>query len=128
MKRIKFRLYVVSGITCAFAGILWTFRFATSRYDAGTGLELNVVAIVLFGGVSIFGGRGTIVGVALAAAVMACLQQALTLRNVDGQVRNIVTGVLLLVSVVVPNIATALSRLKARAARRRRPVTVSFAP
>jgi len=128
VKRIKFRLYVVSGITCAFAGILWTFRFATSRYDAGTGLELNVVAIVLFGGVSIFGGRGTIVGVALAAAVMACLQQALTLRNVDGQVRNIVTGVLLLVSVVVPNIATALSRLKARAARRRRPVTVSFAP
>lgn len=125
VKRIKFRLYVVSGMTCAFAGILWTLRFATSRYDAGTGLELNVVAIVLFGGVSIFGGRGTIIGVALAAAVMACLQQALTLRNVDGQVRNIVTGVLLLVSVVLPNIATAFARLKGRATRRLRPLATS---
>ncbi len=55
------------GSIAAFAGILWTFRFATSRYDAGTGLELTVVAIVLFGGVSIFGGRGSIIGVVLSA-------------------------------------------------------------
>ena len=44
---------------CAFAGILFTLKNASVSYDAGTGLELNVVAIVLFGGVSIFGGRGT---------------------------------------------------------------------
>ena len=120
VKRIKLVLYMVSGTTSAMCGILWSLRFASSRYDAGTGLELSVVAIVLFGGVSIFGGRGTIVGVALAAAVMACLQQALTLRNIDGQVRNIVTGVLLLVSVVVPNLGPTLARVRARTARRRR--------
>ena len=73
VNRIKFWLYVLSGVVCAFAGILWTFRFATSRFDAGTGLELNVVAIVLLGGVSIFGGRGSILGVVLAAAVLGLL-------------------------------------------------------
>jgi rhamnose transport system permease protein len=116
--RIKFWLYVLSGVVCAFAGILWTFRFSTSRFDAGTGLELSVVAIVLLGGVSIFGGRGSILGVVLAATVLACFRDALTLVNVSAQVQNIVTGGLLLVSVVVPNGAEALRRLRRRLTRR----------
>jgi rhamnose transport system permease protein len=118
--RIKFWLYALSGLICAFAGILWTFRFATSRYDAGTGLELNVVAIVLFGGVSIFGGRGSIIGVVLATAVMGSLQESLTLINVDAQVQNIVIGVLLLVSVVVPNLPGLVRRTRQIFAERAR--------
>ena len=65
-----------SGCSCsaacmsAFAGILLTLQNASVSYSAGTGLELNVVAIVLFGGVSIFGGRGTIVGVVLSVAIV----------------------------------------------------------
>ena len=58
MKRIKFRLFVLSGLLSGFAGILWTLRFASARYDSGIGQELLVVTIVLLGGVSIFGGRG----------------------------------------------------------------------
>jgi rhamnose transport system permease protein len=118
VKRIKFVLYVLSGLVCSFAGILWTMRFATSRYDAGTGLELNVVAIVLFGGVSIFGGRGSILGVLLAVLIFGCLQAALTLMNVAGQVQNVVTGGLLLFSVVLPSGNAALQRLRARLAPR----------
>ena len=57
-------------------------RFASARYDAGTGLELNVVTIVLLGGISIFGGRGTMLGVVLAVSVIAALQSALTLDDV----------------------------------------------
>ena len=114
VKRIKFLLFVLSGLVCSFAGILWTLRFATSRYDAGTGLELNVVAIVLFGGVSIFGGRGSIFGVLLAVVIFGCLQTALTLQNVDAQVQNVVTGALLLFSVIVPSGADALRRLEAQ--------------
>ena len=68
VKRIKFWLFVLSGLLSGFAGILWTLRFASARYDAGIGLELFVVTIVLLGGVSIFGGRGTIIGVVLAVA------------------------------------------------------------
>ncbi|HEY1486680.1 MAG TPA: ABC transporter permease [Micromonosporaceae bacterium] len=112
--RIKFWLYVLSGTICAFTGILWTFKVSTSRFDAGTGLELNVVAIVLLGGVSIFGGRGSILGVVLAAAVLASFDDALTLVNVSAQVQNIVTGGLLLVSVVVPNGPEVARRLRRR--------------
>jgi rhamnose transport system permease protein len=121
VQRIKFWLYVLSGVICALAGILWTFRFATARYNAGTGLELNVVALVLLGGVSIFGGRGSIIGVVLAAAVLGSLQQAMTLVNVAPQVQNIVVGALLLVSVAVPNAPELLARLRRRIASSRRP-------
>ncbi|MDX6212350.1 MAG: rhamnose transport system permease protein [Frankiales bacterium] len=114
VKRIKFLLFVLSGLVCSFAGILWTLRFATSRFDAGTGLELNVVAIVLFGGVSIFGGRGSIFGVLLAVVIFGCLQTALTLQNVDAQVQNVVTGGLLLFSVILPSASDAFHRLRAR--------------
>lgn len=114
---IKFGLYVVSGVFCAFAGILFALKNASVSYDAGTGLELNVVAIVLLGGVSIFGGRGTVVGVVLAVVIVGCLQQALTQMGVQPEVQNIVTGALLLISVVVPNSGEAVRRIRARATR-----------
>ena len=116
--RIKFWLYVVSGAVCALAGILFTLKNASARYDAGTGLELNVVAIVLLGGVSIFGGRGSVVGVVLSVVIVGSLQQALTQMQVDAQVQNIVLGGLLLVSVIVPNGAEAARRIRARTRRR----------
>jgi rhamnose transport system permease protein len=119
VRRIKLGLFVLSGVMCAFAGILLTLKNASVSYDAGTGLELTVVAIVLLGGVSIFGGRGTVVGVVLAVAIVGCLQQVLTQMNVQAEVQNIITGGLLLISVIVPNGGEAIRRLKARAARRR---------
>jgi rhamnose transport system permease protein len=87
-------------------------------YDAGTGLELNVVAVVLFGGVSIFGGRGTVIGVVLSAITFGALLQALTQMGVQPEVQNVITGLLLLISVVIPNLASAISRIKARTRRR----------
>ncbi len=117
VNRIKVWLFVVSGIVSAFAGILLTLKNSSVSYDAGTGLELNVVAIVLFGGVSIFGGRGTVVGVVLSVAIVGCLQQALTQMNVQPEVQNIVIGVLLLISVVIPNGGEAIRRIRDRARR-----------
>ena len=58
VKRTKLILFMASGIVCALAGILYTFRLSTAVQDNGLGLELSVVTIVLLGGVSIFGGRG----------------------------------------------------------------------
>ncbi len=73
LDRIRFWLYVASGVLCAFAGVLFTFKNASASYSAGLGLELTVVAIVLFGGVSIFGGRGTVAGVFLSVIIVgAC--------------------------------------------------------
>jgi rhamnose transport system permease protein len=117
VKRITFWLYVLSGFVCAFAGILFTLKNSSASYSAGSGLELTVVAIVLFGGVSIFGGRGTVIGVVLSVLIVGALQQALTQMQVSAEVQNIVTGALLLISVVVPNGAETVRRLRARARR-----------
>jgi rhamnose transport system permease protein len=117
VNRIRFGLFVLSGLLCSLAGILFTLKNSSVSYDAGTGLELNVVAVVLFGGISIFGGRGTVVGVVLSVAIVGSLQQALTQRNIQPEVQNIVTGVLLLISVIVPNSGAAVRRIRGRARR-----------
>ncbi|HEX8343133.1 MAG TPA: ABC transporter permease [Actinoplanes sp.] len=105
--RTKFWLYVVSGAVAGLVGVLWTLRYSSARADNGAGLELAVVAAVLLGGVSIFGGKGTLPGVLAGVVLLASLQNALRLQDVSGQALNIVTGVLLVVSVLVPNILTA---------------------
>jgi rhamnose transport system permease protein len=119
VNRIKFGLYVLSGVVCAFAGVLFTLKNSSASYGAGTGLELTVVAVVLFGGVSIFGGRGTVGGVVLSVLIVGALQQALTQMHVQPEVQNIVTGALLLLSVIVPNSAEIPRRIRLARARRR---------
>jgi rhamnose transport system permease protein len=104
--RTKFWLYVVSGAVSGLAGVLWTLRYSSARADNGAGLELAVVAAVLLGGVSIFGGKGTLPGVLAGVVLLAALQNALRLEDVSGQALNIVTGALLVLSVLLPNIVT----------------------
>jgi rhamnose transport system permease protein len=113
VKRIKTQLFMASGLVCALAGVLWTFRLATAVQNNGLGAELNVVAIVLLGGVSIFGGKGSIGGVVLAVLVFAGLQGALLLTNFNQEATGIVIGGLLLISVFVPNAAPLLARARA---------------
>jgi rhamnose transport system permease protein len=103
VKRIKLLLFILSGVVCAFAGVLYTLRLSTAVQDNGLGLELNVVTIVLLGGISIFGGKGTIFGVVLGIAVFAGLQNALFLTDFEQRAMGIVTGGLLLLSVLIPN-------------------------
>jgi rhamnose transport system permease protein len=104
VRRIKFWLFVVSGLVSALAGIVYTFRFGSARGDNGTGLELSVVACVLLGGVSIFGGRGHLLGVIVAVFLLGTLRNALTLNNVSSDALTIVTGGLLLLSVLGPSV------------------------
>jgi rhamnose transport system permease protein len=119
VKRIKFWLFVLSGMICGLAGVLWTLRFASARYDSGIGIELFVVTVVLLGGVSIFGGRGTILGVVLAIGVFAGLQNALFLTNFEQRAMGVVTGSLLLLSVLIPNAADFVRRGRELLRRRR---------
>jgi rhamnose transport system permease protein len=106
--RTKFWLYVASGAVSGLAGVLWTLRYSSARADNGAGLELAVVAAVLLGGVSIFGGKGSLPGVLAGVVLLASLQNALRLEDVSGQAVNIVTGTLLVLSVLLPNIATSI--------------------
>ncbi|MGC8626816.1 MAG: ABC transporter permease [Acidimicrobiales bacterium] len=112
VKRVKTILYVISGTIGALAGILYTFRLSTAESDNGTDLVLPVVALVLMGGVSIFGGKGTLVGVVLAVLVYASLQSALLLANFNPNGLEIVTGGLLLLSVLIPNAGELSSRAR----------------
>jgi rhamnose transport system permease protein len=106
--RTKFWLYVVSGAVAGLVGVLWTLRYSSARADNGAGLELAVVAAVLLGGVSIFGGKGSLPGVLAGVVLLAALQNALRLQDVSGQALNIVTGVLLVLSVLLPNVASSI--------------------
>ncbi|GAA3652261.1 ABC transporter permease [Nonomuraea antimicrobica] len=113
--RTKFWLFVATGTMSALAGVFWTLRFASARADNGMGLELAVVAAVLLGGVSIFGGRGGLLGVIAAVILLGTLRNALQLAYVPANTLTIVTGSLLIVSVVGPNVAGMLrDRLRRR--------------
>jgi rhamnose transport system permease protein len=120
VNRTKFFLFVVTGMMSALAGVFWTLRFASARADNANGLELAVIAAVLLGGVSIFGGRGNLIGVLAAVALLGTLRNALQLASVPANTLTIVTGTLLIASVVGPNVVgLARERL-----RRRRATTV----
>ena len=100
VEKTKFILFVLSGAVSALAGIYYTLRFGSARGDNATGLELAVIAAVLLGGVSIFGGRGALHGVIAGVLLIGALGSALRLAHFSSDVINIITGALLVASVV----------------------------
>jgi rhamnose transport system permease protein len=106
VKRIKLLLFTLSGLVAALAGIVISLRNSTAAANVGQGFELTAITAVLLGGVSIFGGRGTIVGVILALVLLGGIQKALLLsESISSYWIQIVTGALLVGSVLGPNIA-----------------------
>ncbi len=114
--RVKLVLFILSGLIAALAGVIFTARFSSARPDNALGFELDVVTVVLLGGVNIFGGRGSLVGVVLAVFIIAVLQNVLGLLNISGDIQSLAIGLLLILSVLGPNLAR---RIQAFLARRR---------
>lgn len=104
VNRAKFWLYVASGLIAGIVGVYWALRYSSARSDSASGLELTVIAAVLLGGISIFGGRGTIVGALTGVLVISSINYALRLRRVPDVVLIIITGSLLIISVVGPSV------------------------
>jgi rhamnose transport system permease protein len=115
LSRLKLSLFVTSGVVSALAGIVFTFRFSSSRADNGTGFELSAIAAVFLGGVTVQGGKGTVTGVVLSLLLIGIVNNVLTLADVSNEILRIVTGSLLIVSVLLPNIiASTRERLRLR--------------
>jgi rhamnose transport system permease protein len=101
VKRAILGVFVTSGVMCAIAAIVLTAYLASARADTATGLELPVITAVVLGGVSIFGGSGTLPGVLLALLVLAFVQNSLGLAGVTPEEQQIVTGAVLIVTLTV---------------------------
>lgn len=109
VERIKISIFVLSSVMAALAGFILAARFGSTRPDIGTGLELTVITVTVLGGVSIFGGSGTLVGAILALLLVGILRFGMGLVNLQGQVQDIVIGLLLILSILLPRIAGRLS-------------------
>lgn len=116
--RTKFFLFVLAGAVSAFAGVYYTLRFGSARGDNATGMELQVIAAVLLGGVSIFGGRGALHGVVAGVLLIGVLNSALRLDDVSANVINIIIGLLLVASVMSTSFLSFAARATAGMKRR----------
>jgi rhamnose transport system permease protein len=115
VKRIKLALFVMSGTIAALAGVVISLRNSTAAANVGQGFELTAITAVLLGGVSIFGGRGSLIGVALALFLLGAIQKALLLsESISSYWIQIVTGTLLVVSVLGPNVVRRVTEARRR--------------
>ncbi|MER8901755.1 ABC transporter permease [Mesorhizobium sp. M0772] len=100
--RIKFILFCLTGLMAGIASVLITSRLGSTRPSIAQGYELEVITMVVLGGVSILGGSGSIVGVVLAAFIMGLVTFGLGLLNVPGIVMSIFIGLLLIFVIALP--------------------------
>lgn len=112
--RVKMTLFVISALVSALAGLFYAARLSSVRGDSALGFELDIITMVLLGGVSIFGGKGSMPGVVLSILIILNLRNGMALMNITGHIQTGVIGLLLIASVLVPNL---LADLRARRAR-----------
>jgi rhamnose transport system permease protein len=105
VQRVKIIIFTASGFIAALAGILLAARLGAVRGDLALGFELDIITMVLLGGVSIFGGSGSLIGVGLSILLILNLRNGMALSNISGHIQTGVIGMLLILSVLVPNLA-----------------------
>ena len=102
--RVRFLLFLLTGVMSGLAAVCLTSRLGSTRPSIATGFELEVVTMVVLGGVSILGGSGSILGVVIAALVMGLVTFGLGLLNVPGIVMSIIVGALLIGVIALPRL------------------------
>ncbi|AHF87547.1 MULTISPECIES: ABC transporter permease [Rhizobium] len=114
VERVKFILFLLTGVMSGIAAVCLTSRLGSTRPSIAQGWELEVVTMVVLGGISILGGSGTIVGVVIAAFVMGLVTFGLGLLNVPGIVMSIFIGLLLIITIAIPIIARRIKVMSSR--------------
>ena len=113
-----FGAFVLSGALAGKNGVLWATQYNTIDATAATGLELQIIAAVVVGGVAIFGGSGSVIGAALGALLLQTINSALNVLRVPSLWTEAISGFLLLVAITLDRGI----QLKLAAALRRRRV------
>ena len=110
VNRIRVILFLLTGLMAGVASILLTSRIGSTRPTIATGWELEIVTMVVLGGVNILGGSGTIPGVLIAAFVMGLVTFGFGLLNVPGIVMSIFVGSLLIAVIALPIVGGRIAR------------------
>lgn len=103
--KVKFTVLLMSGVFAALAGMLYAGRLQSGRFQWGTGDELSVIAAVILGGTSLFGGRGQVIGTLFGALFVGLINNGLILAGLDVSQQQVVRGAIII-------LAVALSRKK----------------
>jgi rhamnose transport system substrate-binding protein len=98
-------LYVVSGLLAGLAAVVYVAHLGQAKADAGTGFELMAITAVVLGGASIFGGRGTVLGTALGLFAIVVLQNGLRLSGAPAELAGILTGTLLVATILIDRLS-----------------------
>src|SRR3954453_14378508 len=103
--RTKILIFMMSGLISALAGVLMAARLGAVRCSTAEGFQLDIITVVLLGGVSIFGGVGSMIGVLLSTYLVLNLRNGLIIAGVTGNTQTGIIGLLLILSVLIPNMA-----------------------
>jgi len=99
--RMKILVYTLCGFAAGIAGVLFTARFGVGQSTAGLGYELDVIAAAVIGGISLSGGRGTILGAIIGSLLMGILRNGLVLLNVSAYWQQVAIGLVILLAVIL---------------------------
>jgi len=105
-RRVLLRVYIISGVLASVSGILLASRMNSGQPNAGLMYEMDVIAAVVVGGTSLFGGRGSIVGTFVGAMLIGVLRNGLNLLNVGSYVQMVVLGIVILLAVMLDQMRT----------------------
>jgi ribose transport system permease protein len=100
-KRIVFLVLLLSSMLAALAGMLYAGRYHNGSYNTGTGDELSVIAAVILGGTSLFGGRASVVGALLGSLMMGLLNNGLILMGLDSSQQQFARGAIIVLAVAI---------------------------
>jgi ribose/xylose/arabinose/galactoside ABC-type transport system permease subunit len=100
-ERLTFSLYVVSGLLCCVAGIFFASRFTSAQATTGVGMEMRVIASCIIGGVSLFGGAGSMLGTLIGAAFLVVLDNGMIMAHISGYWQQAVVGCIIIIAIVI---------------------------
>jgi len=100
-RRLTFSLYVLSGILACIAGVFFTTRFTSAQPTAGVGLELRVIAACIIGGVSLFGGSGSILGTLIGSMFLIVLDNGMIMAHISAYWQQTVVGLIIIIAIVI---------------------------